>query len=150
MFVAFKIQFFRKLYNPSYLRSIWHTDPVTITPWQYLKQWKISNINLTISEITKLHLLTRLPAHLVSHRYPWSMSRLTHRLLSYSSTYSPQPSPGARDTSLQSKSFLKIIWNKENKMKVTNLRPSELSLRLRLMKSDPDSSGDAFQLQIFS
>ena len=37
------------IYNPSYLRSIWQTDPVTITPWQYLKQRKISNNKITIS-----------------------------------------------------------------------------------------------------
>ena len=44
----------------------------------------------------------------------------------------------------------RLTTEKAGLNKVFNLRPSELSLRLRLMKSYPDSARDAPQFQIFS
>ena len=60
-------------------------------------------------------------------------------LRNLTSTYSVQPSPGESDTSLQSKSFLWWeIFSSVIGEYLRHLRPSELSLGLGLVQSDPD------------
>ena len=131
------------IYNPSYLRSIWQTDPVTITPWQYLKQRKISNNKITISSprppcvppVTMVYVQADTQTALI----------LLHIL-------SPTIPGGQRHFTPVKIIAENFIWNKESTETKTarNLRPSELSLRLGLMKAYPDSARDVLLLQIFS